>query len=368
MTASYISFRSELDEQKAVSCLLGFNDKFISGSWNGTITMWKLSYMEAIPELNCLESICSDLDHKGAPTPPMSPNSESIVINLGAEKLKSIYEFGKYLQVKCMAVEDPLLVVGHDSFPFISMVNFRSFTQETIPIDHINNNSRISCIDLNNKKILAGTESGVYFYDIKRKSFGFHNPFRGAIIFLKWIKEAKTEAVLMTEKGEIGLWKIDAINCVSLLKIQSIEGLSSGYLSKLDPCNNEEFSIVGNIVAGYSDGNVRSWKILNREGKYAISYLPLLSSLSDCVTCLSITCNMIFAGSWDGRVRIWDLKTASLRRTLKSTVTSAILSITHQQGSIVTGHYDGSITVWDFTNAKQNQSVKHFKRIKFQIE
>ncbi|KAJ3233912.1 hypothetical protein HDU78_006170 [Chytriomyces hyalinus] len=116
------------------------------------------------------------------------------------------------------------------------------------------------------------------------------------------------------------------------------------------------------ILCGFKDGNIRSYKVQISDNEGGTSSLLIhatssLCSLGDWTTNLdrdSQYGDVIVAGAWDGRIRVWDQRTCALRRSLVSDTQSAVLCLKMiGQNLLVAGSYNGSLVVYDFSAAKQ---------------
>ncbi|KAI8839308.1 hypothetical protein BJ741DRAFT_90570 [Chytriomyces cf. hyalinus JEL632] len=115
------------------------------------------------------------------------------------------------------------------------------------------------------------------------------------------------------------------------------------------------------ILCGFKDGNIRSYKAQISDHKEPTNLLihatGSLCSLGDWITNVdrdSQYGNVVVAGAWDGRIRVWDQRTCALRRSLVSDTQSAVLCLKMiGQDVLVAGSYNGSLVVYDFSGAKQ---------------
>ena len=76
--------------------------------------------------------------------------------------------------------------------------------------------------------------------------------------------------------------------------------------------------------------------------------------------------DIVGAGSWDGKVRVWDSRLGILRRTVSgvssssdeaapppiSDARSAVLCLSILDSIMITGCYDGTLSVFDFSSIK----------------
>ncbi|KAJ3124404.1 hypothetical protein HK101_006141 [Irineochytrium annulatum] len=136
------------------------------------------------------------------------------------------------------------------------------------------------------------------------------------------------------------------------------------------------------VVCGFKDGNLRGWRMEVPDGtgevdatgamavegelvpaepsRLRVSREGTLSSLSDLICCVHVdpTAEVVVAGSWDGRLRVWDRRKVSdvsgdefggrLRRTLFTDSRSAVMSMAVVGEIMASGCYDGSVTVWEW--------------------
>jgi WD40 repeat protein len=124
------------------------------------------------------------------------------------------------------------------------------------------------------------------------------------------------------------------------------------------------------VLCGFKDGNLRGWHVHIAPPPTEVedgSILPLittcqvepmtsiLSSMGDWITCIhrDSLSDVVVAGSWDGRIRIWDLRKGLLKRTVVSGTgtRSAVLGLSVVGNAMVVGCYDGTIVVHEFGRA-----------------
>ena len=235
-----------------------------------------------------------------------------------------------------MAHHSGLLAIGTSSHPYI---HFQSLTKAKPILSDFKLSSPISALALTSRFCLASTSSTIQIYDFLTSTTlqPIHLSESDNIKHLSFISPT-TIFIACTS----GTWYTYSLTTRSILTTTtSIRGLASA-------CTTP---VIGGhrILAGYKDGNVRSW-ILNLTPTLLIIPLPILCSISDQVTSLTVFGNILVAGSWDGKIRIWDLK-SNQRRTLTSRDKSPVMSLTVADGVLVSGHYNGSITSISFKRA-----------------
>ncbi|KAJ3411676.1 hypothetical protein HDV05_001837 [Chytridiales sp. JEL 0842] len=180
--------------------------------------------------------------------------------------------------------------------------------------------------------------------------------------------------------GTVSIWKIDTtktaqpVNVVTcLVSISTVPGILCSHISEA------ETSSVGrtcwDILCGFKDGNIRGWNVFftkeptrarsqivgdgqekrGGDDDSGLKVVPMpntLSSLGDWITCVHADplADIVAAGSWDGRIRVWDLRQGTLKRTLGSGTGSrtAVLGLSVLGSVMVTGCYDGSLVVHEF--------------------
>ncbi|KAI9340490.1 hypothetical protein BDR26DRAFT_861193 [Obelidium mucronatum] len=127
------------------------------------------------------------------------------------------------------------------------------------------------------------------------------------------------------------------------------------------------------LLCGFKDGNIRGWNVglscsnsvdtpsqaTDPDG-YMINQITIkttgsLCSLGDWITWLNEDpiADVVIAGAWDGRIRVWDKRKKALRRSLVSDIRSAVLCLkTVGEYFLVAGSYNGSLVVYDFSRTK----------------
>ncbi|KAI8606844.1 WD40-repeat-containing domain protein [Chytriomyces sp. MP71] len=108
------------------------------------------------------------------------------------------------------------------------------------------------------------------------------------------------------------------------------------------------------ILCGFKDGNLRSWRVVLNKGALFVSSTGALCSLGDWITSVHADplAAVVIAGAWDGRIRVWDERKRALRRSLVSDVRSAVLCLEVVGDLLIAGSYNGSLVVYDFSKGK----------------
>ncbi|KAJ3114825.1 hypothetical protein HK100_001543, partial [Physocladia obscura] len=153
---------------------------------------------------------------------------------------------------------------------------------------------------------------------------------------------------------------------------ETVSGMNSAQISQIAPIENKRLSSAScnqwDLLCGFKDGNLRGWKVstiprlpatavtgtLNQiEPNFIFTTETVsLHSLGDWITCLNENWDVVVAGAWDGRIRVWDKRRrGALRRSLVSDVKSAVLclEVVGNQQVLVAGLYNGALVVYDFT-------------------
>ncbi|KAJ3065214.1 hypothetical protein HDU98_011401, partial [Podochytrium sp. JEL0797] len=124
-----------------------------------------------------------------------------------------------------------------------------------------------------------------------------------------------------------------------------------------------------NLLCGFKDGNIGGWTVCLTENnpdadetdeqgisinKVTVSATGSLCSLGDWITWLDEDeiADVVIAGAWDGRIRVWDKRKRALRRSLISDMRSAVLCLKIVGEALIAGSYNGSLVVYDFSKDK----------------
>ncbi|KAJ3308900.1 hypothetical protein HDV04_000709 [Boothiomyces sp. JEL0838] len=323
-----------------------YKDTVLTGSWDGKLSLWNINNQE--PETT---PICNPEWFNL--TPPTSPNRNVPLPTCVFKETIGRWK-GKIESVK---IDGDLVYIGSSSR--FTVLNIKTRHRKDFNICNIN---RIEIGD----QIVLGSDNTIYTtnrfdQDLEQistkqsgsvQASGSKDPAHFSrlsctISNIVYVGQIQSIIVAMTSLGKIYIYKSGKL----IHTIDSVAGILTGQFVK---------QMKYKIIAGYQDGNIRSWQMSDFES-ILVEQLPMLSSLSDRITCLYMQSNMVVGGSWDGRVRIWDLKRGLLTRTLKSDFSSSILCISWIGSKIFTGHYNGSITVWDFEENEQDFRRKRIK-------
>merc|ERR1719238_19921 len=103
------------------------------------------------------------------------------------------------------------------------------------------------------------------------------------------------------------------------------------------------------ILSASRDKSIIVWRLIREEGNFGYPQRSLHGHghfVQDVV--LSIDGNFALSGSWDGTLRLWDLKTGSTTRRFighEKDVLSVAFSVDNRQ--IVSGSRDRTIKLWN---------------------
>ena len=353
---------------------------FYSSSWDGSLSSWKLEMitMEKSAAEKEEEGLEASLFNAWFSTPPPTPSAddEDEIDNYfcnaslpssskyvkGIGSIDTMFHFNR--PIRFSTCQDSIFAFSFAHAPFVLIKSTIAHNQERV----LPANVPMSCLAISPSKTrCVGASLNVLYSwplnalkeldddgtDSVNASFTISHE---SIVFISFMQEDLVLCLCLN--GDIIIF--DILKEKVIASERSTSGLSCGYLSPLHSTNTTNS---WRLLAGYRDGNIRSWTIeYNTASNTAISLTPhpLLCSLGDKISCLSVYENIILAGSWDGRLRLFDQSSLQNRKTLASTTSSSpILSVSHCLGlssgngvvrddSIVTGHYDGSITVWQF--------------------
>ncbi|KAJ3371297.1 acetyl-coenzyme-A carboxylase [Kappamyces sp. JEL0680] len=306
----------------------------LSASWTGSIHTWRMGAKETSPDE--IESISFDKNWDWTPPTPVEP--------------VRVLRKGVVCPVPLVQLDGPSRHAARNSSHIVCdqsdavvLLSMDGRLVSSLPTLY-----SVSSVDIAHQQchVLVGGGSTVQLWrpldDLPLLSLETQYP---SVKYVKWINHELLHVLVMGSNGAWSIWDLHARSVLLDTPRQSA-GLKSAHVSRHTP----DRSLVWSIFGGFSDGNIRSWKLqFNRSLHcYESSPLPILCSLGDHVTCIQVYENLMISGSWDGKIRLFDAKSDSLRRTLQSKEKSPVMSLTYSGGTIISGHYNGSITVWDF--------------------
>ncbi|MEL7036344.1 MAG: WD40 repeat domain-containing protein [Cyanobacteria bacterium J06592_8] len=108
------------------------------------------------------------------------------------------------------------------------------------------------------------------------------------------------------------------------------------------------------LASGSYDGQIKIWNLKTGQ------LLHQLSGHTDAIQTLAISPDGILAsGGWDNRVRLWNLETGTLIRTLKGHVEDVkTLAISSDGKWLASGSADQTIKLWHLQTGKQHLTLK----------
>jgi WD40 repeat protein len=98
------------------------------------------------------------------------------------------------------------------------------------------------------------------------------------------------------------------------------------------------------VIAGHEDGKVSVWEYNKNSGDYVL--IKILDDHSDSVKKVLKKGDLVFSSSSDRTIKVWDLKSGKLRRTL-SRHYGYVWSIFIIDDYLISGGWDGKVIVWD---------------------
>jgi WD40 repeat protein len=359
MTGAYTSCPSECNEIKAISSLVVDGTNIISSSLSGELSIWRLVSLPVSKSDSIPSDWFRDPDSQ-APTPPATPRYDYTTTQMVPQKSKSIYQYGieEYnvdARIECIKLDQNKLVLGLSQIPFLQIWDSKNW--KLLELKH-QVDEPIYSIDIKENLVISTSHSTVFVYDLTLEQTKKYSLDLQHIVNVSWLYGMKNHAIIMMNDGN---WRIynfcyELVTC--LLDVQSIAGLVTGFIQPFEYVTSEHVHGY-KVICGYQNGNIKSWIFTSN---WTFNAQPTLSSISDKVTAIKIVSNMVVGATWDGKVRIWDIKNDSLRRSLKCEQSSGITSVDIINGMIITGHYNGKLTYWDFASeASQSRNRKRIK-------
>ncbi|XP_061346465.1 zinc finger CCCH domain-containing protein 48-like [Gastrolobium bilobum] len=108
-------------------------------------------------------------------------------------------------------------------------------------------------------------------------------------------------------------------------------------------------SVIGNWIDLFfdQDGVISAWRV-SSESKPPFELIASLRGHTKAVVCLSIGRNMLYSGSVDHSIKVWDLDTLQCERTLNGH-TEVVTSLICWEQYLLSSSSDCTIKVWCFT-------------------
>ena len=357
----------------------------ITGSADKSFKIWKLITTEpSIPQpqppdpsppYSPLNNITYDgtdpIDVFGAPSATNNPrinSSHNVTADL---QLIGIFDAHQG-PITCISCKSTYLVTSSRDTP--SLIVWDMPTQKRIHNLQIPHSTihdpqwNVTCLDHNTWFVMAGSREVVRIWGVRSGAYvgEVYRP-RMHVVSIQWPSSSphpsQTDTTVFTvcSSGVISVWDAtDATRCVEVQRVSTVGGVVS---ARVDVKIAKEFMWEWIVSCGFKDGNSRRWKIkMYRHPQTSSAIKPheinveemcTLSCLSDWISCLSadLFSDVVVAGGWDCRLRIWDSKRGVLQRTLQTDSASAILCLAVVGQTLITGNYDGSLTLWDFGDA-----------------
>ncbi|OMO51446.1 Zinc finger, CCCH-type [Corchorus olitorius] len=110
------------------------------------------------------------------------------------------------------------------------------------------------------------------------------------------------------------------------------------------------------LFAGTQNGDIMAWRASFEANPFHLA--ASLQGHTRAVLCLSVGENMLFSGSADNTIRVWDTETLQCIKTLNGHA-DAVTSVIHCNGHLFSCSLDGTIKVWFASEGQQNWEVIH---------
>ncbi|XP_061341186.1 zinc finger CCCH domain-containing protein 48-like isoform X2 [Gastrolobium bilobum] len=101
------------------------------------------------------------------------------------------------------------------------------------------------------------------------------------------------------------------------------------------------------LLAGAEDGVISAWRC-SSESKTPFELIASLRGHTEAVVCLCVGRNMLYSGSKDHSIKVWDLDTLQCERTLNGH-TEVVTSLICWEQFLLSSSSDCTIKVWGFT-------------------
>jgi len=154
-----------------------------------------------------------------------------------------------------------------------------------------------------------------------------------------------------SDEGTVQIWHSvtgNAIGCIKKRDKQRVMVTALAYISK-------------KLAVGYQDGSMYLWDPASED---VFTHLKEHGSAVNDIA-ISADQNKLMAGSDDGVVSIWDVRTAAQTQQLTGIESNAKTISCSGNSLIATGHEDGTVAMWDTRTGKAElKSDQHRDAIK----
>ncbi|OAJ44792.1 hypothetical protein BDEG_27986 [Batrachochytrium dendrobatidis JEL423] len=229
---------------------------------------------------------------------------------------------------------------------------------DNIPL--LDSTSAVSCLDHDGANlIIAGYKSHIIVYDLHDiRPLAQVTCVDMRICGIHWLSTVSNHIITTCETGTITVWTIH-ISPDGPIHLESVSSTSTKSDMVTSHVNVDPNGIV-TIMCGYKDGNVcrwesnlSTWTTMNQ----TVDWLPLNAFEAPHTTCDWVSCihasffnDLVFTGSWDCKIRVWDRITGSLLGVIQSNDQSAVLSLGVVGQTLIAGCYNGKLLSWDFNS------------------
>ncbi|RKO90450.1 WD40-repeat-containing domain protein [Blyttiomyces helicus] len=289
----------------------------VSGSWDGAVKVWQLMMDEEEAREGEGEDAAAGV---GVETPPATPPQwgewdegggvREREANARLRLMRTLQSQGG--KIDCLKYHAGLLITGGRGSPSIHIWKLERPSAPTIPphrpaplepprtltpSDPHRIPTHVTCLDHDGTQLVTGHVTGIRVWDLAT---------------------GRCTAVLICPPGtdivRVELAGAGAVMSILISCIPTVPGIRCSHKVPSGPTGLD-------LVCGFKDGNLRMWRVHLAPGGATADPPVTLSCLSDWITCTDVDAlaDVVVAGSWDRRVRIWDAERGCLRRTLRET-------------------------------------------------
>ena len=240
---------------------------------------------------------------------------------------------------------EPLVIILNKERPLIFPEKTVLIPPENyIPIFTIKDISdKVKSIVVSDNYIIAGSFEFIYYFDKAKgklqKQFEIKNQWVNSMI----IQDHKL--ILGLESGDIQIRDLDTGRLLKTLKTHKMPIL---YLT-IDKTTNH-------LVSSSSNGNIIIWDLKD------YTKLHTLKKHQWDVSALAVNGDMLYTGSDDYSIKMWDIKSGKLLKSLKSAHGGAINSIVIYKNMLISASDDKMIFVRDLDSGRLLHILKGHKR------